>query len=179
MSYLRSGLHILMAILLVVALTGCQEHGTEERLRAAADVIGAEYKITSDMMEVSFESRDQRTLIATRKRGAPERFELQEPAYCEFRFTVEAGTRDAATTTADLSKLNRLEVVPTMSGNFGIVYLAGEPADAVSVKSRYGDQKSNKVRLNNLVPSQIDAFLTRVTEFQGRMCGVKVAPLGN
>ncbi|MCA1386061.1 MULTISPECIES: hypothetical protein [unclassified Bradyrhizobium] len=91
------------------------------------------------------------------------------------RFTVDAGKRDAQTTTADLSKLNRLEVAPTMSGNFGIVYLARSGANTVSVHTRYGDQSSNKVRLNNLAPGQIDAFLSKVAEFQEKFCSVKVS----
>ncbi|TKV80086.1 hypothetical protein FDV58_17700 [Bradyrhizobium elkanii] len=122
-------------------------------------------------MEASFAKGSPNTLVAARKRGPPKRYELQEPEHCQFRFTVDAGTSDYTTTTADLSKLTRIEVVPTMSGNFGIVSLAGGEANTVSVHTRFGDQKSNKVRVNNLAPAQIDAFVSKVAEFQEKMRG--------
>jgi hypothetical protein len=163
-----------LSMLPAFLLGACQEHGTEARLRSAADVVGAEYKLTADWMDTSFQSRDANTMVVERKRGTPLRYELQEPEHCLFRFTVEAGTPEAQITTADLNKLNRLEVAPTMSGNSGIIYLAGSEANTVSVHTRYGDQKSNKVRLNNLQPAQIDAFLSKVAEFQEKFCGLKV-----
>jgi hypothetical protein len=161
-------------LLPALLLAACQETGTNERLQAAADVVGAEYTLRSDILEVTFEKHDVNTLVVASKRGPARRYELQEPEHCQFRFAVDAGTRDAQITTADLNKLNRLEVAPTISGNFGIVYLAGSEANTVSVHTRYGDQKSNKVRLNNLQPAQIDAFLSKVAEFQEKFCGVKV-----
>lgn len=163
-----------LSILPALLLAACQETGTNERLQAAADIFGAEYNLRSDIMAMTFDKRDVNTLVASRTRGPTKRYDLQEPEHCQFRFTVDAGTSDAQTTTADLGKLNRLEVAPTMSGNSGIVYLAGSEANTVAVHTRYGDQKSNKVRLNNLAPGLIDAFLSKVAEFQDKYCGVKV-----
>lgn len=155
-------------------LSACQEHGTEERLRAAAEVLGAEYNINPDWYNISFEMRDANTWVAVAKRGDPRRFELQESDHCKFRFTVEANTPDATNTAADLSKLKRIEVLPTVSGLLRVVFLAGDEAEAVSVQSRYGLQKSNQVRLNNLEPGRVPAFLSRVADFQDKMCGIKV-----
>lgn len=160
-------------------LGGCKDYGTDERLQAAVDVIGAEYNLRSEIMEVTFEKRDVNTLVVASKRGPPRRYELQEPERCLFRFTVDAGTRDAITRTADLNKLNRLEVAPTISGNFGIVYVAGSEANTVSEDSRFSHDKSNKVRINNLAPARIDAFLSKVAEFQEKFCGVKVQMPGS
>ncbi|MBB4397947.1 hypothetical protein [Bradyrhizobium sp. ERR14] len=164
----------LALMLPTLLLAACQETGTNERLQAAADVVGAEYRLSSEIMQATFEKHDVNTLVVASTRGPAKRYELQEPEHCQFRFTVDAGTRNAQTTTADLGKLNRLEVPPTMSGNSGIVYLAGSEANTVEVRSRYGNNKSNKVRLNNLQPAQIDAFLSKVAEFQDKFCGVKV-----
>jgi hypothetical protein len=158
-------------------LSACQDstHGTEERLRAAAEILGAEYKINPDWYNISFEMREANTWIAVAKRGGPRRFELQEPEHCKFRFTVEANTPDATNTAADLSKLKRIEALPTTSGLLRVVFLAGDEAEAVSVQSRYGLQKSNQVQLNNLEMAKVPTFLARVADFQDKMCGIKIA----
>ncbi|WP_152977898.1 hypothetical protein [Bradyrhizobium pachyrhizi] len=161
-----------LAILPALSLSACQEHGTEERLRAAGNIVAGEYNLWASWLDVKFENG---TLVVAGTRGPPKRYELQEPEYCKFIFTVDAGTSDYTTTTADLSKLNRLEVVPTISGLLRIVYLAGSEANTVERHSRYGNEKSNKVRLNNLEPAKIDAFLSKVAEFQEKFCGVKVS----
>lgn len=155
-------------------LNACQEHGSEERLRAASQIVGAEYKIEPDWMNIAFESRDENTLVAVRKRGQPQKLELQEPAYCQFRLTVDAGTREATTTTADLSKLTRIEVAPTMSGLLRIVSLTGEGAEIVTTQSRYGTDRSNRLRLNNLQAGLVPDFVNRVAAFMERNCGIKI-----
>ncbi|WP_316199200.1 hypothetical protein [Bradyrhizobium sp. SZCCHNS2002] len=176
-------MHWRMLVLAVPAfvLGGCEDitHGTEERLRAAVEIIGAEYNLTADWMGTSFESRDTNTLVVAAKRGRPRRFELQEPERCKFRFTIEAGTPEATTETADLNSLKRLEVLPTMSGLGAIVSLSGDTADSVVVASRYGTRKENKLRLNNLLPGEVDAFLPKVAAFMEKTCGVKVSLPGS
>ncbi|KRQ01307.1 hypothetical protein AOQ73_18315 [Bradyrhizobium pachyrhizi] len=134
-------------------------------------MVGAGYNLSADWIDLKF---DNGTLVATRKRGTQRRIELQEPEHCKFVFTVDAGTSDYTTTMADFNKLDRIEVAPTISGKFGIIDLAGVEANAVIVHTRFGDQKSNKVQLNNLAPAEIDAFVSKVAEFQEKMCGVKV-----
>ncbi|MGY3134538.1 hypothetical protein ACVWZM_005220 [Bradyrhizobium sp. USDA 4501] len=166
--------NLTLAMLPALSLGACQDYGTDERLQAAADIVGAAYGLRANYLEMSFDKRDANTLVVSSKRGPYKRYELREPERCTFRFTVDAGMHDAQTTTADLSKLTRLEVAPTISGNFGIVYLAGSEANTVTVHTQFGDQKSNKVQLNNLAPAQIDAFLSKVAEFQEKMCGIKV-----
>jgi hypothetical protein len=162
-----------LSLLPAFLLAACQEHGTGERLRAAARVLGAEYRLSPDTMTYSFESREANTLVAVQKLGRKMRFEVQEPAYCQFRYTTDAGTSDATTYSADLTKLNRLEVSPTMSGRSLIVSLAGD-TEAVSSRSRYGTNQGTQLRLNNLDPSQVQAFLSEVADFQDKMCGVKI-----
>jgi hypothetical protein len=167
-SRLSSLLAVLAPALLLVA---CDSYGTEERLAAAAPLLGAEYSVTTDRWNFTMEGH---TLALTAKSGRQRRIELKEPERCKFDFKAEPQTSDVFEQIVDLKKLNRIEVAPTISRLNWIVYLASDSADAVTVITPYRNETTSKARIANLEPREVPAFLKRVVEFQQKNCGVKV-----
>jgi hypothetical protein len=154
-------------------LAGCDRPGTEDRLKAATDLIAPEFGYRSEFYDVSYEIGGDATLKAKSKGGGSRVVWIQEPEKCRFVFVQQPDTTDASQASFDFNKLRKAEVYTTISGTRRLVYLTGE-ADGYTVHTRGSqDQSDKKAPVANLLPEEVPAFLERLAAFQEKMCGIK------
>src|SRR5262245_31670774 len=157
-------------------LMGCLEGGgpiaTEQRLIAAAEIIGpyADGQYNIDNYDKVYTGN----FLTLSLRRYKKVLTIAEPRRCLFVYTWDPGTSYQQHVEVDFNKLNLNAAGTRLAGPGYVVVIPGEgEAYKLFMASSPSPEVKDYVALPGLSPPYIDAYLQRLRSFQGTTCSGK------